>query len=193
MKNRTRAGAALLITGLLLIAAALFLVIRNLNDERLAGEKSRQTVDYLLQELETVGQDADGEPVTAIETPDGRYIGILTIPRLSLELPVLGELSSAGLKIAPCRYSGGAESNDLVIAAHNYSTHFGELYRLAIGDEVYFTCADGTVIRYEVAESETLKPYETERMTESDFDLTLFTCTVGGRSRVTVRCERADA
>lgn len=29
-------------------------------------------------------------------------------------------------------------------------------------------------------------------MTDAHWDLTLFTCTYGGKSRVTVRCTRAD-
>ena len=29
-------------------------------------------------------------------------------------------------------------------------------------------------------------------MTAGDFDLTLFTCTYGGKSRVTLRCDRVE-
>lgn len=41
---------------------------------------------------------------------------------------------------------------------------------------------------YCVAEEEILQPAQTEQMVSGDWDLTLFTCTVGGRSRVTIRC-----
>ena len=44
--------------------------------------------------------------------------------------------------------------------------------------------------RYTVAELETLGKYDVEEMTSGDWDLTLFTCTYGGQSRVTVRCLR---
>jgi sortase A len=43
---------------------------------------------------------------------------------------------------------------------------------------------------------EILSPFAVEEMTSGDWDMTLFTCTVGGQSRVTVRCvleERAYA
>jgi len=49
---------------------------------------------------------------------------------------------------------------------------------------------DGNVFAYKVVETETLSPFSIEEMTTGDWDLTLFTCTVGGQNRVAVRCER---
>ena len=77
-----------------------------------------------------------------------------------------------------------------VIAAHNYKTHFGRLKELRPGDEVRFTDTEGNAFRYTVAELETLGKYDVEEMAAGDWDLTLFTCTYGGQSRVTVRCLR---
>ena len=47
-------------------------------------------------------------------------IGVLSIPVLELELPVLTNWSYAKLKIAPCHYFGSYYEKDFVIAAHNY-------------------------------------------------------------------------
>ena len=121
-----------------------------------------------------------------------RCIGVLRIPALSLELPVINDWSYARLRIAPCRYTGSAYQDNLVIFAHNYTRHFGRLKNLSQGDEVIFTDVDGNVFRYEVVELETLSPYAVDDMTSGDWDLTMFTCTVGGKSRVTVRCERVN-
>lgn len=130
-------------------------------------------------------------PTTVI---DGwEYIGVLEIPALGLELPVLSQWSYAGLRIAPCRYQGSAYLDDLVIAAHNYQTHFGRIKELQPGDEVRFTDAEGHVFLYEVLEIEILQPTAIEEMTTGDWDLTLFTCTIGGQSRVTLRCGRQSA
>ena len=54
-----------------------------------------------------------------------------------------------------------------------------------------FTDMDGNEFVYSVLEIETLTPYSVQQMTTGDWDLTLFTCTIGGTSRVTVRCEKA--
>ena len=78
----------------------------------------------------------------------------------------------------------------MVIAAHNYRRHFGKLKTLKPGNSVSFTDIDGNEFEYEVTEVQILKPRDVEDITQSEADLTLFTCTVGGRTRVTVRCER---
>lgn len=118
------------------------------------------------------------------------YIGYLTIPALNLELPVMSKWNYKRLRIAPCRYTGSVQTDDLVIAAHNYARHFGSLSKLSEGDEVYFTDADGVLSIYEVVLVETLGPTDVIDMIDGEYDLTLFTCTYGGKSRVTVRCER---
>ena len=49
---------------------------------------------------------------------------------------------------------------------------------------------DGTVFRYKVDSLETLSPYAISDMTSGGWPLTLFTCTVGGQSRLAIRCKR---
>ena len=127
------------------------------------------------------------------ETIDGRnYIGVLDIPALELSLPIISEWSYDALQIAPCRYSGSAYLDNLVIAGHNYRSHFVSLPQLQPGDSVTFTDMDGNVFSYEVSSLETLSPYAVSDMTSGDWDLTLFTCTVGGQSRLAIRCDQAE-
>lgn len=106
------------------------------------------------------------------------------------ELPVISSWDYPGLRVAPCRYTGSAYTDDLVIAAHNYASHFGRLRELSQGDSIRFTDTDGNVFDYVVSELEILEPYAVSQMTEGDWDLTLFTCTPGGQHRVTLRCNR---
>ena len=119
------------------------------------------------------------------------YVGYISVPVLGLNLPVLSEWSYENLRIAPCRYVGTAYQPGFVIAAHNYTTHFGTLKTLVPGAQVFYTDMDGNEFAYEVAEVDILQPTAVEDMISKDWDLTLFTCTVGGASRVTVRCLRA--
>lgn len=120
------------------------------------------------------------------------YIAMLSIPALELELPVMDEWDYTRLRINPCRYAGTAYLRNLVICAHNYTSHFGRLSSLSIGDEIILTDMDGNVFRYLVGEIMTLGPAAVEEMTDSGWDLTLFTCTLGGATRVTVRCEMVE-
>ena len=119
-------------------------------------------------------------------------IGILSVPVLSLELPVLTDWSYAKLKKAPCHYYGTYYETDFVIAAHNYESHFGRLPELLAGDIVIFTDVNGVVYYYEVVLLETLPKDATKEMITSGFDLSLYTCTPGGANRVTVRCNAVE-
>lgn len=120
------------------------------------------------------------------------YIGYLAIPDLGLELPIMTDWSYPQLKIAPCRYMGTVKGNDLVLLAHNYNKHFGKLKNLTTGALVTFTDVDGETTQYEVVSLVTLQPTDVEKVTTNDYDLTLFTCTYGGRTRVTVYCDRIE-
>ena len=121
------------------------------------------------------------------------YIGILEIPDLNLSLPVASNWSDPLLKNTPCRYAGSAYTDNLVIAAHNYARHFGNLKNLHLDSEIYFTDISGNIFRYAVSEFETLPPTAIEAMQSNTHGLTLFTCTIGGHDRITLRAERIDS
>lgn len=201
--------------GLLLIAAALFLVSYNLYDELRAEQSARQAVTQLDAYLPAEAapeapsdSTGDQEPLVSdertvipdyvlspnmempVETINGiDFIGVLRIPALELELPVISEWNYPNLKSAPCRYSGSAYLNNLILCGHNYASHFGSLKTLSEGDIATFTDIDGNVFIYKMVERETLNPTDIEGMESGNWDLTLFTCTVGGQSRVTIRFE----
>lgn len=187
--------------GLLLIAAALFLVSYNLYDELRAEQAARQVVNKLEASTNQEPLASDERTVIPdyvlspnmempVETINGiDFIGVLRIPTLELELPVISEWNYPNLKTAPCRYSGSAYLNNLILCGHNYASHFGRLKTLSEGDIATFTDIDGNVFIYKMVERETLNPTDIEGMESGNWDLTLFTCTVGGQSRVTIRFE----
>ena len=197
-------GAFWIHLGLLLIAAALFLSAYNEMESHEARNSAQQVIAQMCQTLptETAAEteapaipeyllDADREmPVKTINGRD--YIGVLTIPSLELELPVLSQWDYPALKVAPCRYSGSLYQDNLIICAHNYASHFGKLKNLRVGDTAIFTDMAENVVRFQLAAQETIQPEDLEAMEAGDWDLTLFTCTVGGQSRVTVRFVRED-
>lgn len=137
------------------------------------------------------------EPVsyemTEVEIDGNWYIGCLQIPSRGLELPVMSDWDYPKLKIAPCRYTGTVKGENLVIMAHNFDRHFGPLHNITIGERVYFVDMDGITTAYEVVALDILSPTSVEEVTSGDSDLTLFTCTYGGQSRVTVYCDMVEA
>lgn len=130
------------------------------------------------------------DPEMTVEMIDGYgFVGYLSIPSLDLQLPVLAETDYGRLKMSPCRFYGSTKTDDLVIGAHNYSRHFGKISGMKIGDALMFTDMDGKQWKYCLAAMEVLQPDAVEDLTNGEFPLTLFTCTYGGRSRVTLRCD----
>jgi sortase A len=194
--------------GVLLILGAVALLGYNRRIDDQAGESALSTAKELLKLLEVRAQtapepteasaqtpEADGgeeEPEPVIELGEYEYLGVLSIPALGLDLPVMQAWSYPRLKVSPCRYAGSAAGNDMVIAAHNYSRHFGRLTQLRDGDAVVFTDALGIAYQYRVAAIETLAATNAEGMTHSGYALTLFTCTYGGQARIALRCDAAN-
>ena len=190
-------GAVWINAGLLLIAAALFLSAYNAWESHEARDSAQQVIAQLCDALPTEA----GEPTTLpdvrrempVKTINGRdYIGVLSIPSLELELPVISQWDYPALKVAPCRYSGSLYQDNLIICAHNYASHFGKLKELQPGDIVLFTDMDEHVVTFQMVERETLNPMDAEGMEAGDWDLTLFTCTIDGQTRVTIRFERVE-
>ena len=195
-----------IVSGLLLIAAALCLVLCNKQE----SESAAQTAKQALQEIENLPpvpekyQETAPQPALPayIENPtmempiaevDGNfYIGVLEIPALELSLPIISEWNNSRLKQAPCRYQGSAYLDNLIIAGHNYKKHFGGLKNLQIGDSVIFTDIDNHRFSYTISAVEKLDGTAIEAMESGNWDLTLFTCTSGGKKRLTVRCRQTD-
>ena len=204
---RKKLGVICMILGGVLLLSAAALVLFNENQAAQA-EQAVQSVLPVLQEQIAEERAAGTEPpvldipeelLTAediemeeMEIDGYAYIGFLSIPALELELPIMSDWSYPQLKIAPCRYSGTLRGGDLVLMAHNYARHFGGLSQLTEGESVFFTDAAGMVHSYVVAAVDILPPTAVEEMTAGDFDLTLFTCTYGGKTRLTVYCDKAE-
>ena len=200
-----------MLLGTALIFGALFLFFFNQHASKEAEEASEDLLPQMMEIIQ-MQESAPTEPAT-YEQPLGTpvehldpeafqmtekmikgysYIGYLSIPKLELELPVMAHWNYNRLQIAPCRYTGSVRGEDLVIMAHNYASHFGRLSELAEGDSVVFTDMDGIATVYQVVAQDVLSATAVEEMTAGVFDLTLFTCTYGGKSRMTVYCDIAD-
>ena len=155
------------------IAHSLLEDVQDIIDEKTTGTDDTEKIPTEMSTVKAHGYDC---------------IGILSVPVLDLELPVLTDWSYEKLKKTPCHYYGTYYEKDFVIAAHNYKSHFGRLSELQTGDIVFFTDVNGVVYYYEVVLLETLPKEATKEMITGGFDLSLYTCTPGGASRVTVRC-----
>ena len=201
---KIKKGTLCMTLGLLLVVAALSLTAYNLWDERRAAESADAAMAGLEEKIprpEELNLPAEMIPdyilnpnmdMPVVEIDGYQYNGWLEIPALDLDLPVMDSWSYPQLKLSPCRYSGSAYLDNMAIAAHNYKRHFGGLRDLDLGEEVRFTDVDGNLFVYQTAALEQLEPTQTKAVQDSEWDLTLFTCTLGGQFRVALRCERVE-
>lgn len=172
--------------GILLLLAGLLLFGYNRKIEYLAGKESNTVLKAVKEQMKQNRRTEEIEnPV--LKWDNTSYFGILTIPKLDLELPVQSSWSYPKLQISPCIYSGSIQNGGLVILAHNYRQHFGQIDSLSEGDEVFLTDASGKKYEYLVEEVFSMKATDVEEMTNQEYDLTLFTCNYDGKARVTVR------
>lgn len=204
--NKKKVGAILMILGSLLLVAAILIAVYNYSLQRKAERASKEILAELRENYsfpkinEQIVLKKTAEPEKPFDNPytpleetavvdNEKYIGILQIPSLKIELPVTKDFSYDSLKKSPCRYSGSASEKNLVICAHNYSSHFGGLNKLLNGDEIRFIGFNGNVYVYSVSGIEQIKPSDISAVTDDNFELTLFTCNLSGNARVAVKCE----
>lgn len=215
---RRKQGTLFMIAGALLLITAGLLFYRNLQEETEAevyASNALKQIQKVLPSLEEKSaaivaaandpdetaliaaqadeaQDAVAEAaqMQTIQVKEDTYIGVVQIPSLNLELPVMSDWSYPKLMHSPCRYAGSYLDDTLVIAGHSVRAHFRGLRQIQVGASVVFTNAVGNVILYQVVAVETLGSTEVDKLIHSDYDLTLFTCTPGGVHRVVVRCNR---
>jgi len=211
MRSR-RGGFLLIIVGCCCVLAAAALYVYNSRVSAQAAEEAADLAALLDQAMalgteedndaDAGGQDSalsETQPETQSESDTPKsvtvknydIIGALSIPAIDIRLPVISQWSYPNLRAAPCRYSGSPDGQ-MIVLAHNYARHFGHISDLKAGDTVEFTAVDGAVYSYQVTETETVDGEKGlgDIISGSDWDLTLFTCTYGGASRVVVRCTK---
>lgn len=207
-------GSVCVVLGTLLVLSALAVTGLIFWKEERCGIHAQQAMEQLLEQLPeeispatpdtpnfpamspeatVTPQDPAYRPMPEVMLDGIPYIGYLNIPALKLDLPVIGECNEENLEIAPCRFYGTVYNKNFVIGGHRYRRHFRKLSTLGYGQKLSFTDMEGNVYTYEVVEQEILEPKQAEYLCSGDWDLSLFTCTPGGLTRVVLRCVRVEA
>ena len=135
--------------------------------------------------------------------PDEKF-GIITIPKMDLEMPLFLGASEANMAAGAAVLSqtsiplGGNNSNAVIAGHRGYSgyPYFKEIELLEPGDEVIITNIWGT-LTYVVTEIKIINPNDVNAiLIQKDRDMiTLLTChpyASGGRYRYLVFCERVE-
>lgn len=178
---------------------------------------SSETRDYLYTKMKEYNRTLNEKEQTIVdafsyETPSfdltkyglkENIIGIITIPKISLELPIyLGateeNLNKGAVHLSQTSLPLGGNNSNTVIAAHRSSfkhEFFKNIDKLEIGDEVIIK-AFWKTLTYTVSEKSVISPYDSSKvLIQKDKDLvTLITCHPYGETseRYVVYCERKN-
>lgn len=180
------------ILGSCLLLAALGLTLGNLWEQRQAEQNSAHLLALARQRLDGENPQPDDDPLNPDPLAGYAIDGILSIPDLGLELPVLADYSEENLRLSICLYCQESNGSRKVIAGHNYRNHFGRLASLEEGAFLTYTREDGTVTRYQVTGITEIDADDPAALDAGEWDMTLFTCNLDMTRRVLVRLTEAE-
>lgn len=162
------------------------------NEEVMA--KIQENMTKKNQQLAKEGGNSGADPFTKKKEPvkkDRTYfekhtIGILTIPKINVNLPIFDQTTMKLLEKGACLLEGtsypiGGKSTHAVLSSHrglSQAKLFTNLPQLKIKDHFYIEI-NGQYLAYQVDQIKTVEPTETEALQiQEDQDLvTLVTCT----------------
>ena len=190
-------GIVIFTLGAVLLVLASLLYFQNKAESDKAGEEAERHLEEVISIIEEniQNEDAAAESEASQNPPapmldNYEYIGYMTVPALDLNLPVLSTWDEQRLKISPCRQFGSSETDDLVVAAHNYKRHFGYLGSLQTGQQVSFTDIKGNINDYVVSKIDRVLPEEVDKVKDSGYPFVMYTCNLDWSKRIVVYCSR---
>lgn len=190
MKNKSKILFYKIFLSILLIALAITisLIVKKYGTQELYEEKNEEIVEVFSRTDDQI----DEQGLSLIEFEGFKVIGIIKIPIISLEYPILEQTTDDAMKVSISRYWGGDINSygNVSLAGHNNKitlTMFGKNKNLKIGDSVFLTDLTGTTIEYKIYDSFITDPDDVSILRTTDEsvrEITLITCTNGRTNRL---------
>ena len=165
-------------------------------EERIAPEDGRQVASDETEKVPVTEdsseekQETDDEALhqALVALPEG-VMGLIEFPEYERVLPVMGVYDEELLRQYPCVYGADeCQEGQMIIAGHNYQSHFRCIRDFSPENEVIFTALDGEKTVYEVVKREEISGNDRKALLAGGWDLTLFTCAINRQNRVVIRC-----
>lgn len=180
------------------------------NGTEIVEEEVTVVILNAIPEEEEVSQTQIVQTEREIEVPDEQKsvasdgtsyysIGVINIPSIKVNYPILSTYSDALLKISVCKFYGPNpnEIGNLCIAGHNYknSKFFSKVPKLKKGDEIEITDLSGNTVVYEIYDKYIVDPDElqcTSQLTNGKREITLITCTNDNKQRHIIKAREVQ-
>ncbi len=180
----------LIITAIILTA----LVIKK-NVESSKIENQAQTVLAEIKNKEI----SNAEGIDVIQEIDAeidgyKVIGIIRIPKINIEYPILEKTDKTSLNLSITKFWGEKinQKGNVVLAGHNNLNNkmFGKIDKLENGDIIELTDSQMVTVKYQVFKTYIIDPNDITCILpedETSREVTLITCTNGNKERFIVK------
>ena len=182
---------------ILLIIAAVIIggIIFNKQHEDIVYDSENKELVNLFHEQEKENSKNDKESKQVdLKYKGYNVIGLIEIPVIDLEYPILEKTTKLTMATSISRFSGGEinENGNVSLAGHNnYSgTMFGKNKKLKLNDSILLTDLSGRTIEYEIYDIFVTDPNDTkilETNDETKREVTLITCKNGRSERLIIK------
>ncbi len=195
MKNKKLIIYKILLILLIISAIVIGGMIFNKQYEDQVYDNENKDLVQLFHEQENENSKDDKKEIK-LEYKGHKVIGLIEIPAIDLEYPILEKTTKLAMRTSISRYYGGEinEYGNVSLAGHNnYSgTMFGKNKNLKLGDKVLLTDLTGTTIEYEIYDIFVTNPDDTTILETKDNntrEVTLITCKNGRAERLIVKAK----
>lgn len=193
--NRLNIYRALRIVLIIIAIVVAVFVIKKFYNEG----KTENSAKEVLAEIKTTIETSD--EIEAVQTIDAelkgyKIVGIINIPKIDVEYPILEKTTVESLNISITKFWGNEinEIGNVTLAGHNNfsGVMFGKIKKLTIGDIIELTDTQNVTLQYEVFETKIIDPNDIScilPIEEGRREITLITCENGKANRFIVKAK----
>lgn len=185
----------IILISLIIVALILIGLVIKKNIENSKIEKQTQTV---LSEIKNVTKE-DSEQIDILQEIDAeiegyKVVGIIKIPKINIEYPILEKTDKTSLKLSITKFWGEKinQTGNVVLAGHNNLNNkmFGKIDELEKGDIIELTDKQMVTVKYQVFKTYIVDPNDIQCILPEDEgarEVTLITCTNRDKDRFIVK------
>ena len=162
------------------------------------GNKIESNIQSVLQEIKKEKQSNPNQ-IDVIKEIDEeiegyKVVGIINIPKINIEYPILEKTNKESLKLSITKFWGEKinQKGNVVLAGHNNLNNkmFGKIDRLENGDIIELTDSQMVTVEYQVFDKYIIDPNDINcifPIEENTREVTLITCTNRDKNRLVVK------
>ena len=162
------------------------------------GNKIESNIQSVLQEIKKEKQSNPNQ-IDVIKEIDEeiegyKVVGIINIPKINIEYPILEKTNKESLKLSITKFWGEKinQKGNVVLAGHNNLNNkmFGKIDRLENGDIIELTDSQMVTVKYQVFDKYVIDPNDIDcifPIDENTREITIITCTNRDKNRLVVK------